>query len=787
MPVTSDKRAVSWAFDATVVLAGLVLGLVGLLELFDPDVFSSTWAIALLLGPPVTVLMSRFPLVLTRATAGIEVGFDSAVLVFLACFQGGHGALGIWAVGQTVSQLTTGKRYDVRAFNVGLGILSGWVTLLVMRSVGGLGTGQPRELLAVGLGCAALFLCDYVISAVSFALEDATPVRAELRQSTATAAALGVFVAIDSLGYLAALVARLLPPWAGVLLAVPVLTILVATRALSRGAEHQRRLSALFDAAAEAQVVETGAELELVLRDSVRAAVANRMADLSDDAPQPRQIGARIRAGSRTLWLVAPAANRARASVEADRKALVALATVGEEAFARLRLTDEMGRLARHDSLTGLPNRTLFLDRVGQAVARSRRNDTTLAVLFLDLDGFKGVNDRFGHAEGDELLKTVAARLVGCVRAVDSVARLGGDEFAVLLEGVDSLAELHELCHRLLASLRREIRVQGHEVVVGASIGVAVADVHDDAPGLLRNADMAMYRAKAQGKDRFFVYQTSLREENVQRLELIEALRRGISEELVVHYQPIVDLATGRIDGVEALVRWQRGDQLVAPDAFIAAAEQSGLITELGERVLSRVVEDAASMQESAGHPMSVSCNMSAHQLRDPDFLDLVERSVAQLGANRLVLELTETVIVSDDDETDHALRTLRGLGAGLAIDDFGIGFSSIGYLQNLPVDSLKIDRSFIRDVDVSPRAAALVEAILVMGAALDLTVVAEGIEREGQRDCLARAGCTKGQGFFFARPQPLPDLLALLRSRRADVIDEGGDEVPGAAAALGR
>jgi diguanylate cyclase (GGDEF)-like protein len=465
------------------------------------------------------------------------------------------------------------------------------------------------------------------------------------------------------------------------------------------------------------------------------------------------------------MWLVAPAVNRARASIEADRKALEALATVGEEAFARLSLTDEMGHLARHDALTSLPNRTLFLDRVEQAVIRGRRNESTLAVLFLDLDGFKAVNDRFGHAEGDELLKTVAARLVACVRAVDSVARLGGDEFAVLLEGVDGVAELDVLCQRLLVALRREIRVMGHEVVVGASIGVAVADRDDDAPSLLRNADMAMYRAKALGKDRFFVYQPSLLEENIRRLELIEALRRGISTELVVHYQPIIDLARGTVTGVEALVRWQREDGLIAPEAFIAAAEESGLINELGDRVLSRMVEDAPLLADAAGRLLTMGCNMSAHQLRDPAFLDLVAWAVAELGPNQLLLEMTETVVVADDAETDHALRTLRSLGAALAIDDFGVGFSSIGYLQHLPVDTLKIDRSFTRDIDVSPRAAALVEAILVMGAALDLKVVAEGIERPAQLARLRQAGCTLGQGYLFGRPQPLPDLVRTLRA----------------------
>ncbi len=764
MSVPGDvaKRGVSWGFDVSIVVAGGLLSLVALAQLVaDLDLW---WVVALLVAAPVTAVMSRFPLVLDRSSGGIEVGFEAAILIFLVTSHGGAGALGIWVVGQLLSQGTTTKRLDVRAFNVGLGVLAAWCTVMVMEAVGGLESTRPRELVAVALGCATFFVVDYVASAISIALEDDTSVIGELAQSTALAA-LGVFVAIVSLGYLAALVTRELPPFAAVLLAVPVFTILFATRTLSRGREHRRRLSALFDAAAEAQVATGFEELETLLRVNARAAVATRNVELRDDGPLPKEIGARVRAGSRTMWLVAPAVNRARASVEADRKALEALATVGEEAFARLAMTTEMGRLARHDALTSLPNRRLFLDRVEQAVHRAQRSGDALAVLFLDLDGFKGVNDRFGHAEGDELLKTVAARLVGCVRAVDSVARLGGDEFAVLIEGVQDVSELHHLCLRLLASLRREIRVMGHEVVVGASIGVALAGPDDDAPGLLRNADMAMYRAKALGKDRFFVYQPSLREENVRRLELVEALRRGIADELVVHYQPIVDLDHGLVNGVEALVRWQRDGVLVPPDAFIRAAEESGLIIALGERVLARLVEDAPSIRAAAGVPMTFGVNMSAHQLRDPAFLDQVSNAVRALGKDQLLLEMTETVVVADDVETDHALRTLRSLGAGLAIDDFGVGFSSIGYLQHLPVDTLKIDRSFTRDIAGSPRAAALVDAILLMGAALDLRVVAEGIETAEQAVRLREAGCLYGQGYLFGRPQPLPDLIATLRA----------------------
>jgi len=762
-PPAPSKRAISWAFDVSVMVCGAVIGLSGVLALALSGEMDLHWAVAIVVGAPIAAVMSRFPLVLNRSSTGIEVGFESAVLVFLACFHGGTGALAAWTAGQVLSQLLTTKTPSIRLFNIGLGISCGWAALIVMRAISPLDGHNARELAAVTLGVATFFVLDYCASAVSIALEEGRPVTAALRQTSALAA-LGTFVAIDSLGYLAALVVRALPGWPGLLLAVPLVTILVATRALSRGNEHRRRLSALFDAAAEAQVVHSRGALEDLLRRSARAAVAQDRAELRDDPPSPREIGARVRTDGATRWLVSPALDRARASTTADRKALEALATVAEEAYARLALTAEMGHLASHDALTSLPNRALFLDRVEQAVVRARRSGHVLAVLFLDLDGFKGVNDRFGHAEGDELLKIVAERLAGCVRAEDSVARLGGDEFAVLVEGVAGVPEIEALCHRLLDTLRRDVTILGHDVVVGASIGVALSDATDDAAALLRNADMAMYRAKGQGKDRFFVYQPSLREENVRRLELVEALRRGIATELVVHYQPVVDLEQDRVVGLEALVRWQRDGELLGPDAFIAAAEDSGLIAELGERVLAQVVLDAARLAGGAGHPLTLGCNMSAHQLRDPDFLGLVEQAVGALGENRLVLEMTETVFVTADDETDCALRTLTSLGAQLAIDDFGVGFSSIGYLQNLPVDILKIDRSFLRDIDVSPRAGALVDAIVVMGAALDLRVVAEGIERPEQVDRLRLAGCTVAQGFLFGVPAPVEEAVQALR-----------------------
>ncbi|MEP6762283.1 MAG: EAL domain-containing protein [Sporichthyaceae bacterium] len=764
--MTERKSAASWTFDAAVSASGVLIGLLAVAALLIQH-SDRHWLAALVLGPPVIALMSRFPLVLTRDAGGIEVGFDSAVLVFLACYNGGVGALAVWSVGQACSQFSVRKRWDTRCFNVGIGILSGAGALLTMRAVSSLDRTSPRELLAVALGCAVYFLVDYMFSGVSIAIEDHSSILDAVRGGSGFIA-LGIFVAIDSLGYLGALVVRALPGWASILLAVPLLTILVATRALSRGNEHRRRLAALFDAAAAAQGLQTRADLLEVLRTHTRAVVLIGGADLRDEPPSDREIGARVTTDTGDVWLVAPARNRARASVDADRQALEALATVGEQAFARMTMVAEMGRLARHDSLTGLPNRTLFLDRVEQAVARSRRQERHIAVLFLDLDGFKSVNDRFGHAAGDQLLNTVAERLLGCVREGDSVARLGGDEFAVLLEEAGRPEDVQMLSRRLLEVLRSEIVIAGHDVVVGTSIGVAIAAPGDDAAALLRNADMAMYRAKAMGKNRDFVYQPSLREENIRKLELIEALRRSIADELVVHYQPVVDLDNGHVLGMEALVRWQRGDELVQPDAFIAAAEESGLIVEIGERVLAQVVEDAPILVAAAGRPLSLGVNMSAHQLREPLFLEQVRGAVVALGESQLVLEMTETVVVQEDEESGDALRLLRAAGALLAIDDFGVGFSSIGYLQHLPVGMIKIDRTFTRDIDSDVRAAALVEAILLMGSALDLQVVAEGIERPSQVQRLRGSGCTLGQGFLYGRPQPLADVVARLEADRS-------------------
>jgi diguanylate cyclase (GGDEF)-like protein len=765
------KSVASWMFDVLVISVGCVLALVALVTFAAADPAVAAWTPALALGVSLIVLIGWFPLVVSGNGLGVEVGFEAAVLIALVLHVGTSGALAIWVVAQAASTLTTRKRPDVRLFNFGLGVTGGAIAVAVLEGTGQLGRTTPGELAAVGLGCAAYFANDYLVSAASSALEERRSVLQDLRNRDGLLAGL-VSVGVWSLGYLAALVMRALPVWSGVLLAGPLVTILVASRALSRGREHQRRLTALFEASTAVQGTGTVDELVEVLHHQAGLVIGRRSIAWQDEPPVGREVGVDmpgdVRGPGGARWLVTPGADLTRASARQDRRALGALVGVAGETTARLRLVDRLAEQARHDSLTGLPNRLMLTERLQERLSEPGGRGG-VAVLYLDLDGFKSVNDRFGHSGGDDLLRRVAGRLAQIVGPSDTVARLGGDEFAILLADVENLQQVERCCDQVLATVRIPVSLAGHDVVVGTSIGVSLptAETALGAGGageLMRNADMAMYRAKAQGKNEYVVYQHSLGEDRIRRLELVEALRAGIRTELVVHYQPLVDLATGRITGVEALVRWQRGSRLLSPDAFIPAAEDSGLVVALGHEVLRQVVLDGPRLVEAAGGPLDIAVNMSATQLQDGEFALRVRAAAEALGRSRLVLEMTETVLVADDPHTVQTLHRLTAAGARLAIDDFGVGYSSIGYLQHLPIDMIKIDRSFVRDIESVPRARALVESILVMGAALELDVIAEGIERRGQADLLRAAGCAQGQGYLFAHPQPLEACLEALR-----------------------
>ena len=433
---------------------------------------------------------------------------------------------------------------------------------------------------------------------------------------------------------------------------------------------------------------------------------------------------------------------------------------------------------ATHDGLTGLPNRLLLEDRVSQALARARRADTRVAVLFLDVDRFKVINDSLGHAVGDELLKAVAQRLRDLLRPEDTIARFGGDEFVVVTESwsADDTPEL--LAARLASGLARPLHIEGADVVVTVSIGVAVAGADYDTGALLRDADAAMYQAKAQGRDRCVIFGRAMREAADKRLETEGAIRRALRcGELRVHYQPMLEVASGRLMGVEALVRWQKDENtLILPDDFIPVAEETGLIIELGATVLREACRQVATWHREgpALDRLSLSVNLSARELLNPGLVDQVRDAVTSAGLepSHLCLEITESVLLDDTDSCARSLRALSALGIRIAVDDFGTGYSSLTYLKRLAVDILKIDQSFVAGLGAgaSTQDRAIVAGVVDLANGFGLTTVAEGVETAEQLAQLNALGCGMAQGCWFCRPMSPADAAAWMRSRETGV-----------------
>lgn len=423
-----------------------------------------------------------------------------------------------------------------------------------------------------------------------------------------------------------------------------------------------------------------------------------------------------------------------------------------------------------HDHLTGLPNRALLLDRLEHALDRARRTGVCLALLFVDLDRFKSVNDSFGHEAGDQVLLAVAERLPSVLRAGDTLARLSGDEFVVVCEDVDDGLDATEMAQRVLDELAKPFQVAGSEAYVSGSVGVAVSGgLNTDAETLLADADMAMYRAKERGRGVYEVFDTSLRSRVIERLTIERALRRGIeADELLAHYQPLVDVETGRVTGVEALVRWQHPERgLLAPGAFVPMAEDTALVGRISEWMLR---ESCRQMQawrlEGVAGPDRVGVNLSVRDLEHGGLVDTIAGILDHVGLPPacLLLEITESAAMHDAQTVISSLWELRELGVRIAIDDFGTGFSSLDRLRRMPVESLKIDRSFIADMGVSSGGVALVAAIIAMSHSLGLKVVAEGVEKAEQLHELRRLGCDEVQGYLLGRPAPAAELDHVLR-----------------------
>jgi diguanylate cyclase (GGDEF)-like protein/PAS domain S-box-containing protein len=438
----------------------------------------------------------------------------------------------------------------------------------------------------------------------------------------------------------------------------------------------------------------------------------------------------------------------------------------------RKRSEERIRHLAHHDPLTGLPNRTLFQDRVGQAIAQAHRNRSQVATLFVDLDRFKDINDSLGHETGDRLLRLAAGRLQACLREGDTVARLGGDEFVISLPAVADSNDAMLVAGKILEALREPFAVDDHELHLTGSVGISLYPADgEDTEALMRAADTAMYYAKERGRDNCQFFMPALNEAAQRRLAVASRLHQALPQnEFVLHYQPLVDLQTGRIVCMEGLVRWRQADgELVPPGEFIKIAEETGVIVPLGEWVLREAVAQLQRWREAGRADLGIAVNLSPRQLRRPGFPELVANtlSAAGLPAAALQLEITEGMLMLQSQETLAMLEELARMGVRIAVDDFGTRSSSLAYLQRFPVHALKIDQSFVGGIGRDPNDTAIVTAMIAMAKSLRLALIAEGVETETQAAFLKAKGCEAAQGFFYGRARPAADLVEVLQGGR--------------------
>ncbi len=434
-----------------------------------------------------------------------------------------------------------------------------------------------------------------------------------------------------------------------------------------------------------------------------------------------------------------------------------------------------ISHLAHHDALTGLPTRTLLHDRVQMALRRAKRKGTKVALLMIDLDNFKRVNDLMGHSAGDELLVQVAKRLQGAIRKSDTVARMGGDEFVVLLDDLHADDDAELVAEKLVTTLSMPVHLGEEEHAISASIGLCLyPDGGEDGDALLKNADAAMYSAKADGRNMYQVFSSNMALATTKRRLLEIALQHALAHnEFELLYQPQIAFGTGRVTGMEALLRWHsRSLGTIMPNEFIPVAEQTGLIVPIGEWVLRMACREAKALERKLGRPMTIAVNLSPRQFQRADLSQIVEQALAESGLEpeRLELEITENILVSESAKAMRVLDRVRALGVRIAIDDFGTGFSSMSYILRFNVDRLKIDQSFIRNMTTDPNSCAITRAIIALAHGLKIKVVAEGVETAAVRDLLREEGCDDAQGYFFSKPVEVSELYALVQALEAGV-----------------
>ena len=463
------------------------------------------------------------------------------------------------------------------------------------------------------------------------------------------------------------------------------------------------------------------------------------------------------------------AERQAQQASRAAQETIASSEALREEMTHRFEIQSRLAHLAMHDPLTGLPSRTLLAEKLAQGIENGRRSGRSLALLYLDLDHFKDVNDTLGHAAGDALLRIVAERLQACLRGDAMVARMGGDEFALWVADADA-ATAATLANRIVARIAEPVTIGGHRAFIGVSIGCTLCpDDGDDVATLLSNGDIAMYWAKQEGRNCVQMFDNALTQEVRRRASLEQALHDAVSlDQVAVAYQPQVELVTGRIIGVEALLRWNHpGHGNVFPDEFVPIAERSGVINNLGAWIIHESCRQILAWSKEGLPPLRVAVNLATAQFKGSDVPRLVASALTSTGLHpsQLELEITETGVMQDMRDAAEVLRALAELGVTLAIDDFGTGYSSLSYLRRLPVDKIKIDRSFVSDVVTSEDAASITRAIVGLAHSLRMTVVAEGVETEEQADFMRATRCNFAQGYLYGRPMAAEDLKVLLMS----------------------
>ncbi len=477
-----------------------------------------------------------------------------------------------------------------------------------------------------------------------------------------------------------------------------------------------------------------------------------------------------IISGGKIFGVIELFSSRAIRHEEALTQLLNSVSVQIGQSFQRKLAEDQLRFIANHDSLTGLPNRTMFNEGLRHALHQGARYNRGIGVMFIDIDRFKVVNDSLGHSAGDRLLQECAKRLTECLRESDIVARLGGDEFVVMIENFSGPRDAITVAQKVLTNLSTPFFVDGQEFLVSASIGIsAFPDDGKDAETLLKNADIAMYRAKDQGRNNYQFYSAQMNKHTFERLAMESSLRRAIERnEFLLHYQPKLDLCTGAIAGVEALVRWQHPDWgMVSPAQFIPLAEETGLIVQIGEWVLKTACDQNKLWRDQGIPPLRVAVNLSARQFAQKTLLGDVARIIAQSGLTPecLELEITESLVMTNPEHATETLRKLKAMGISLSIDDFGTGYSSLAYLKRFPIDCVKVDRSFIKDIPNDVDDMAITKGVIALGHSLRLKVVAEGVETAEQQDFLRANGCDEIQGYLFSKPLPAEEVTVLLKN----------------------